>query len=885
MKILIHFILSFLFIISSNATAQNCTFSGKILDASTNEPIAYASIYIASIAKGVMTNDAGEFKLDVPCATYQAKVQYLGYETVTLSIPAASKNNQTILLKQQSFAIKEFTVNAKAEDPAYNIMRKAIVLAEYYKKQIKQYDCAIYMKEYFVVDKIPEIAKMFAEKEDLDAMKAGNISEILMEYHYEYPNTTKEKIISARNSQKDTTKSGSNYINLNFYNLGGSDIVSPLGKNAFQVYKFELLDSYQEDNHTIKKIKIIPKRNGQDLMWGEIYIVDGLWSIHSVDVKFKQNLATVSYKQFYSEIKKNTWFPINHEINVEAKLMGFEGNYKYLASISNITTTNDSVVDAKINTLVDLPLTGNEAAITNKLTPEEKESLSKTQQKINDLMEKDKLSKSEALRLVQLIEKDNEEERKKNNEKQNLDVSSDREILYADSAFKETNTTWDSLRAVPLSEKEKAIYATNDSLERVENNDTIINKNRSLVGNVLFFNGKIKTKNKAVTLRIPGLLAAASLNFNTVDGFLLKKQLFSYNRKYKNGSFFEVVPSLQYAFAREDVMGNVLFKIQYNAKKRAGFYLNTGKQNADFNSDKPMNTFFNSVSTLFFKENLKKFYQKRFLEIGHQYDIANGLILTTSIEYAKRLALTNHSDFNVFDPKQNDYTSNIPVATNNLSLFEDHNSAQFSASLSYTPKYFYRFRNNQKRMLYSDYPTFTASYKQGVKGVFDSDTDFGVAEFSIAQRKKIKLIDRVNYYVGGGYFTNTNALKFADFKGFNTTPFYVSPRTDKNTFRLLDLYKYNSSDYFFEAHLDVEDNFLLLKRLPLFNLTNWSERVRFSYLRNEMLDNYYEIGYGLTKIFLMFDVEGFVSFKDDKQDAVGFRLILRLFNDKNPVFE
>ncbi|MBW6482881.1 MAG: DUF5686 and carboxypeptidase regulatory-like domain-containing protein [Vicingaceae bacterium] len=175
------FILLFSF---TNVTAQNCVFSGKIIDATTNEPIAYASIYIASIAKGVMTNDAGEFKIDVPCNNYQAKIQYIGYESLTIPIPPTTKTNQTILLKQKAFEMKEFTVNAKAEDPAFNIMRKAIVLAEYYKKQIKEYDCTIYMKEYFVVDKIPEIARLFADKEDLQEMKAGAISEILMEYHY-----------------------------------------------------------------------------------------------------------------------------------------------------------------------------------------------------------------------------------------------------------------------------------------------------------------------------------------------------------------------------------------------------------------------------------------------------------------------------------------------------------------------------------------------------------------------------------------------------------------------------------------------------------------------------------------------------------------------------
>ena len=78
---------------------------------------------------------------------------------------------------------------------------------------------------------------------------------------------------------------------------------------------------------------------------------------------------------------------------------------------------------------------------------------------------------------------------------------------------------------------------------------------------------------------------------------------------------------------------------------------------------------------------------------------------------------------------------------------------------------------------------------------------------------------------------------------------------------------------------------MLLKRLPLFNLTNWSERIRFSYLRNEQIDNYYEIGYGLTKLFFMFDVEGFVSFNEHKHQYTGFRIILRLFDDDNTVFE
>jgi len=57
-----------------------------------------------------------------------------------------------------------------------------------------------------------------------------------------------------------------------------------LSKNAFAVYEFEHISTYYEDSKAIHKIKIIPRRNGNDLMRGFIYINDKVWNIHNVDV-------------------------------------------------------------------------------------------------------------------------------------------------------------------------------------------------------------------------------------------------------------------------------------------------------------------------------------------------------------------------------------------------------------------------------------------------------------------------------------------------------------------------------------------------------------------------------------------------------------------------
>ena len=869
-----------LLILTSFGFSQTCTFSGTIEDAKGN-PIPYSSIYFPKLVTGKMTNMDGKYKIDLPCDSYKIKIQCLGFETQIIEINVSSNLEKTIVLRSKSFEIKEFTVNASDEDPAYNVMRKAVVMAKYYKKQIKEYDCNIYVRNYYTVDNIPGLAKLFAEKEDLTDLKAGDISETLLKYSYKYPNKVSEKILSTKNARGDTARQGSNYINLSFYNLGGTSIISPLSKSAFSVYKFELVSTYVEEGNLVNKIKIIPKRKGNDLMKGFIYINDKSWNINSVDVQFKQQMADISYKQLYSEISEYAWMPISHEIKVKASLMGFKGHYKYIASISKIKIKTDPAIDKKIKSLVSLPLADEEKEIVTTPTSAAPKIASKTVQKINNLMKKDKLTRGETLKLVRLVNKENNEERK---EPESLELTRNHKTEYADSAFVKNDSLWESIREVPLSKEETGIYDTRDSLIRIENGDTIINKERDVLGTILFFNGTLKSKNKKSKLKIPGLLARASLNFNTVDGFLIKKTLFSYQRDFTKGKYFYFEPTFLYAFEREDLMGKFDFKTQYHMKKRARFYFSVGKINSDFNSEAPMQNMFNSLSTLFFSENYKKLYQKEYLNIGQSFDIKNGMNLNTSIEFADRTRLYNHSDFRVIKRSDKVYSANTPILNNNdtaIAIFEDHKSTSISATLSYTPKQFYRYRKNNKQMLYSKYPTFDIEYKQGLNDVVDGQTDFSFLEIGMHQTTKINLIDRVNYHIGGGKFLSKKSLYFADYKSFNTQPFYIVGSSDVNSFKLLGFYENNVSDYFGEAHFSIEDNVLFLKRLPLLNSTNLSEEFYVNYLYTDLKEHYYEFGYSLNKLFFLFDVEAFVSFKNSEYNAVGIKLSLNFIGNKS----
>ncbi len=185
--------------------SQTCTISGTI-ENEKGEPIPYSSIYISKLATGKMANMDGKYKMNLPCGKYKVKVQSLGYQTMFIEIDASSSKSKTIVLPTKSFVIKEVSVSASDEDPAYNVMRKAIVMAKYYKKQLQEYDAKIYIRFFYFADNVPKLAKLFADEKDLKELAAGDLSETLIQYNYKRPNTVREKIISTRNAKGDTSK-------------------------------------------------------------------------------------------------------------------------------------------------------------------------------------------------------------------------------------------------------------------------------------------------------------------------------------------------------------------------------------------------------------------------------------------------------------------------------------------------------------------------------------------------------------------------------------------------------------------------------------------------------------------------------------------------------
>ena len=209
-----------------------------------------------------------------------------------------------------------------------------------------------------------------------------------------------------------------------------------------------------------------------------------------------------------------------------------------------------------------------------------------------------------------------------------------------------------------------------------------------------------------------------SVSFNTVDGFVIGTGM-KFSSKTGQKGRLTVDPSVKYAYSREKLMWTVSANNLYNPMT-AGSFLHAQEAIRQA-SPVGINPFLNTVSSLFFRNNPMKLYNGKFITAGHRGDLANRLNLSLSGMWEKREVLQNTNIILIFQSPEKVIQSiflkvaSPPEIQNpaRQSCLSNHNSASFTAELSWTPRQRYRIRNGVKLNEGSDWPTFKMFYKHG----------------------------------------------------------------------------------------------------------------------------------------------------------------------------
>ena len=851
---------------------------GKIVDIQ-GKPIEYVTVYVNETKTGCITSDSGEFILSLKPGNYTCIIQHLNYKTLTKTIEVPHTSVWKIVMEPKAITLKEVKISARAEDKAYRIIRKTVAKSPYYRKQLLSYKATFYAKESMKIKELPTLASKIFEKEMQiekgDVFTQESVSEVVVK-----PGKTEQTVISKRSSypQSLNLSLGQGFV---FFNIYSND--SPVSKQGLLDYRYQLEYSYNDNELLIHHIKVIPRNANPYAYSGYVDIIDGSWHVYNFDFtqSMDYGIAKIHYtrKQNYVPIEKNVWMPGGWYAAFDVKVMGYSLDVYMTTSIQyEDCVVNPILKSLKPATEVSSPeVSSSEIPSSDTLSSEELSSeeplkepvISKKSEKlskeITEIMNQEELKTRDAIKLVNLIEAKDKEDLKnnpKNDSVHPLEIQK-RFFLTVDSnASNYDSTYWANYRTIPLSEEELKGFEQKqikDSILEAKKKEKLSLKKETKI-----------TKNKNKTFSMGITWANSILAFNTVEGFKAGIHVYA-DKKFKDSvTTLENGITFGYAFASKHFFLDASSQWNYNPKRFASLEVFGGKQTCDFKQEQQNGKYIvNSISSLFFRDNLIQYYDRTYAGLKHKIELFNGCQTTVGLQYEQRRPLDNRSDYSFFFRKKREYKSNIPdneYVANNFAYISAQNAFFVDISLSYTPRMYFRYSENKKKKYYmgSKYPTFTLLWRKGINNLLGSNSHFDYLELNIAQEIDFSMFKTFKYNLSAGVFPNTKAIHFTDFKHFQTNNFWVAFNLFHGMFNTLPNYSYSTNKWFVSGHVQYETLYLLLKFIPGLNKTLITENIHLSFLSNPLTKNYTEVGYSLSKIFIFGNIGFFVGFDEFK---------------------
>lgn len=800
------------------------------------EVLSFATVYVKGTTIGTTSNAAGEYFLNVPPGKQTIVAQYVGYRVQQSSVEIVEKKvlRLDFRLSEQVLQLQTVVVTNGKEDPAYRIIREAQRKRKFYRDEVNAYKADAYLKGLFRLDKRPN--RILGQKITLDT-GIIYLSESVSKFAYEKPDKISEQMISSKvsgNKQAFSFNQASDF-NINAYDKTidlsqERDYVSPISSQAFLLYDFEWLGSFQENGRVINKIKVIPKRSTDPAFEGIVYIVEEEWRLHSFDLMVTKQrglefIDSLSISQVFAPCDYDIWMPLTQKFAFRFNSFGIKGGGYYLGVYSNYE------IEPDYQTYKEYGL---------------------YKAKFDAEPEKDLFEEKDFTPEVLYVEKG----------------SNKRDAEY-----------WETVRPIPLTSIELQDYELKDSLRIIKESrpykDSLDRERSKPNFSSIFLTGYLHFNSvKNFYWSAPPLLNA--IQFNTVEGLVPELQP-TLRWKQKERTFVWVKPSLRYGFSSRHLYAKLEANYRLLDHKFTRFYAGGGSYTSQFDEKEAISPFVNSYVTLVNGQNFMKIFQKTFGYVRFQREISNGLYFTGGLEYASRDTLSNASSYSWVRQNAINYTPNQPFSYELLA--EEEKSAGFASHQAFTAsaklriRFFQKYasRPDEKFIYPSKYPEVTLIYKRAFKMV-GSDLNYDFLEARIQDKMAIGQLGESNWSVAFGGFVNKNELTFVDFRHFAGNQIALSQGEEAFKFELLPFYEFSTQDVFLEAHYEHHFNEFIFNKIPLLKKLNMQAVASTNYLTTPTLGNYYEIGAGIEHIFKFLRVDYYWAYRSGDFFARGLRL-------------
>ncbi|ACT94294.1 DUF5686 and carboxypeptidase regulatory-like domain-containing protein [Dyadobacter fermentans] len=872
------------------------------------EPLPFAAIIVKGTSISTISNEEGRYQLDLKPGYYEVIFQYLGFKTGQKGFTVENKMQTfDLTMEEQALTLGEVRVGARDEDPAYTIMRSAIAKSRYHFLQVDAYTAKVYSKSSVVVTDLP--LEFLYKKELKEMEKEANfkkgvpmLNETVSEVTFRQPNVYKQRVVATRSSMDKNMADPNMYLLASFYQPEVVKAVSPLSPRAFAYYKFEYLGAFRENGIEVNKIKVTPRRWGEGVYRGTIQIIEGEWSIYSLDLQTVNTGFRLDIKQVYSPIQ-GVWMPVNQQFHVEGGIYGFKGKGDFVIS--------QSFTNVKINPTFKPDI----VVIDDKKYAEEAKKVRLTgreikAQSMEDVVSKQKSFSAKNLRkMMKEYEKQDLKEKEKKGEDIDMKMSREDSTQVDSMAARRSMAFWDSLRTVPLTVAEVKSYSRLDSLVIINQGsesqkdsmktskaDTTKTKKGGKFGLGDLLTGRNFRLGKESAFRLDYIGPLPGIQVNTVEGLVLNgaglKLRHSGGRKragdtatgksgvVRSGHDWSAGGLTRYSFGRNKLLVTGVGDYSW---ARNAISVSGGRGIAQFNGENPMHPLLNTLTTLFLEQNFIKEYQKDFFRVDFRNSRENDHFeFKASIEYADRSALSNlekTSPYRWIDWKRREFTSNVPDNAENRAdaavlpaPMPRHQAFTIGIAASYKPWQKYRTRNGKTSYYDDDSPKLSVGYRKAISA-FGGDVNYDFVRIGIEHGFETGIRSKLRYKLAVGSFLGRDSLQFPDYQHFAGNRFFFQLGDPVGTFRMLDYYQYSTSRKFFEAHILSELRQFLLTQITWLRIMGVKENFFLHYLATPDSNNYTELGYGLDiGIRFPLRLEVVNSFEGFKYKSTAFRV-------------
>ena len=303
----IHFILLF-FVFASCFAQQHDYIIGKLYDAKTQEPVAFASIRIKDRALGVISNTDGSFKIPIRYKEYGdiIEISSMGYQSLQVLIDGFKIDSiNELLLEPAAMQLQEAIVSEKRRRKrlisAKNIVRKAVkAIPDNYSS--RPFSIIGYYRDYQIKDKDSSYLNLneaILEVFDPGITKPDLANTKVSLYNYK-PNLEferdqqAEKKYNYQNWNKVIDKAylynygGNEFTILRVhdairnYNVNSYDFINRMETDLFNNHYFYKEDDVYTEDEALYQIRIMQRKFGH-IVHGTFYISKKDFAIHKME--------------------------------------------------------------------------------------------------------------------------------------------------------------------------------------------------------------------------------------------------------------------------------------------------------------------------------------------------------------------------------------------------------------------------------------------------------------------------------------------------------------------------------------------------------------------------------------------------------------------------